>query len=497
MEPSNQDKLEELIRNVKKYLPEADGDLIRLAYDFAAEAHKGQKRFSGEDYIIHPLETALELSRMKMDLPTIMAGLLHDIPEDTACTVEDIRKNFGDEIANLTAGIAKLGKIKYRGMERYMENLRKMFVAMAEDIRVIFIKFADRLHNLRTLDALPRNKQIRIAKESIEIFAAIANRLGMWQIKGELEDEAFKRLEPEACKMVEKYIAEDLEKKKEIIKKVPRLMKEKLAEAGVETVRVESRQKRLYSLYDKLSRHEQDIKKVYDMVAMRIIVKTVPDCYAALGIIHQYFKPLKGRIKDYIANPKPNGYQSLHTTVFCEGHVVEFQVRTEIMDRESEYGISAQARWHYSERGSAKNIDKRLAWVKDLPKFAVVQGHEDHETYLQALKIDVLKSRIFVFTPQGDVIELPGSATPVDFAYHLHTQIGNSCVGARVNDVLVPLSTPLMSGDVVEIITDKNRTMPSTDWLRFVKTHTARVKIKHMLKGRGVLRRLTSFLEKR
>jgi GTP pyrophosphokinase len=492
--PNNQ-RLEDLLKKVKEYLPNADTDLVRLAYDFAAEAHQGQKRLTGEDYVTHPLETAIILASMQADLPTIIAGLLHDVPEDTAFTLEDIKKNFGEEVAQLVSGIVKLGKIKYRGIERYIENLRKMCVAMAEDIRVIFIKLADRLHNLRTLGVHSREKQIRIAKESIEIFAAIANRLGMGQMKGEIEDEAFRHLFPKEYEEVKRYLEEDLEKKKEILKKAPAFIKEKLESQGINVVRIDKRQKRLFSLYQKLQEHEGDIQKIYDMVAVRIIVNTIPDCYGTLGIIHQYFKPLKGRIKDYVANPKPNGYQALHTTVFCERTVVEFQIRTVAMDREAEYGISAQARWHYNERGNkTAKIDRRLAWVKDLPKLASIK---DHELYLQSLKIDTLHNRIFVFTPKGDVIDLPEKSTPIDFAYHLHTQIGNSCVGAKVNDVLVPLSAELMSGDMVEITTDKNRQAPSTDWLKFAKTSTARIKIKTALKQHSVVRRLTSFLSKK
>ncbi len=489
---ATQEALDTIISNMRARNPQADGDLVLLAYDFAAEAHKGQVRMTGEPYIIHPLATALTLSEMNMDEATVIAGLLHDVPEDTTYTVEDIRKNFGDEVAGLTSGIVKLGKIKYRGIERYVENLRKMFVAMAEDIRVVFIKFADRLHNLRTLGALPREKQLRIATESIEIYAAIANRLGMWQIKSELEDEAFKYLHPEDYATVKSYVDIDLEKKKEIIKKVPLFIKKKLEQEAVNAVRIESRHKRLWSLYQKWLEHEKDVSKIYDILALRIIVKTIPDCYAALGIVHQHYKPLKGRIKDYIANPKPNGYRSLHTTVFCERHVVEFQIRTEAIDREVEYGISSNTRWHYKEKGgNMGKVDRRLAWVKDLPKFAAIA---DHETYLRSLKIEALQNRIFVFTPKGDVIELPEGSTPIDFAYHLHTHIGNSCVGAKVNDVLVPVATALMSGDVVEIVLDKNRTLPSSDWLKFVKTTTARSKIKGILKRRNVLHRLSSLL---
>ena len=486
-----QRKIEELLKNVKGYLPDADTDMILLAYDFAAEAHKGQKRMTGEDYVVHPVETALTLSKMKVDFPTIIAGLLHDVPEDTSYTVEDIRKNFGDEVAGLTSRVAKLGKLKYRGMDRYVENLRKMFVAIAEDIRVIFIKFADRLHNLRTLSALPLEKQIRIAKESIEIYAAIANRLGMGQMKGELEDEAFKHLYPKEYKEIEGDLALDLEKKKKIIATVPKFAKEKLEENGIPVLYIDSRQKRLFSLYQKLLEHNMDISKIYDMLAIRVIVGSIAECYAALGIIHQYFKPLKGRIKDYISNPKPNGYQSLHTTVFCERNVVEFQIRTESMNHEAEYGISAQVHWYYSEKGSATAIDKRLQWVKELTKLAVIK---DHKEYLQSLKVEALKNRIFAFTPKGDVIDLPEGSTPIDFAYHIHTDLGNKCIGAKVNEVLVPLSSELLSGDVVEITIDRNRKTPSSDWLNIVKTSMAKEKIKAALRRENLLDRLASFI---
>lgn len=472
-------ELARLLRTIKIYEPKADLDLVRLAYDFAAEAHRGQKRLSGEDYITHSLATAQTLAEMKLNAAIVIAGLLHDVPEDTSVTLEDIKKNFGSDIAGMVRGVTKLGKIKYRGLERYIENLRKMFLAMAEDVRVVFIKFADRLHNLETLAALPQQKRRRVAMESLEIYAAIANRLGMGDIKGRIEDLAFKYVHPEEYEWVTGLVRERYAQKERYLRRTGKIVERELQSSGITPVSVHGRTKHLYSLYRKLLRYDRDIARIYDLVALRIIVKSVADCYAALGIIHARWKPLKGRIKDYIAQPKPNGYQSLHTTIFCEGgEVVEIQIRTERMHEESEMGIAAH--WAYDEGGkeSAKPA-QNLRWAQELLKIQKELGKSDDALEsLQELKIDVFQNRIFAFTPKGDVIDLPEDSTPIDFAYAIHSDIGDSCVGARVNDQLVPLSTPLRSGDVVQIITDKNRRAPSQDWLTFVKTRGARGKIK-------------------
>lgn len=473
--------IEKVINNVKTYHPKADLDMIRLAYEFAESAHKGQKRASGEPYIIHPLTAAATLAEMKMPPVIIVACLLHDVPEDTNVTLKEIEKNFGSEVASLVKGITKLGKIKYRGAERYIENLRKMFMAMANDVRVIFIKFADRLHNLETLEYLAKEKQLRIALESLEIYAPIANRLGMFEMKGRLEDAAFKYVYPEEYTWTLSTIKEKLAQRERYIKKVAKILEGDLRKTGVKYIEIYGRAKRLYGLYQKLLRHERDIGKIYDLIALRVIVKDVADCYAVLGVVHGLWKPLKGRIKDYVAQPKPNGYQSLHTTVFAEeGKIIEVQIRTERMQEEAEYGIAAH--WGYDERRPSGEAP-RLGWVKELAKIQKeIQDKQQLLESLETLKIDVFQNRIFVFTPKGDVIDLPESATPVDFAYAIHSDIGDKCAGARINDQMVTLSTPLRSGDVVEILVDKNRKAPSQDWLEFVRTGSARSKIRFTLK---------------
>jgi len=479
---SNQPKqtIEELLEKIRLYHSRADLDMVRLAYDFAKEAHKGQFRKSGEPYIIHPLAAAHILADMSIDPTIVIATLLHDVPEDTDRTLEDVRDNFGEEIESLVRGITKLGKLKYRGVERYIENLRKMFVAMAEDVRVMIIKFSDRIHNLQTLGALPPQKQYRVALESLEIYAPIANRLGMGEMKGQLEDLSFKYVYPKEYERIKKLRDEKLEGKERMLKDVEKKTREAIETAEIDYSYVYGRSKRLYSLYKKLLRKDNKTTRIYDIFAIRIVVPTVGDCYAALGVLHKIWKPMKGRIKDYISQPKPNGYQSLHTTVFVEsGDVVEFQIRTLEMHEEAEYGVAAH--WHYDEHGS--RLPKReIKWVTELAE--IQKDILNKLSDLEEMKIDFLQTRIFVFTPKGDVIDLPEGASPVDFAYHIHTDIGNKCTGALVNDKMESLDTALKNGDVVEIIVDKNRKGPSQDWLKFVKTHTAKTHIKQTEKKR-------------
>lgn len=474
-----------ILSNFRRHKSEYDYDLIRLAYDYAETAHRGQNRKSGEPYIIHPLETAIYLAKMGMDQSSILAALLHDIPEDTNVSLVDIEKNFGPEVAKLVAGITKLGIIKYRGLERYAENLRKMFVSMAQDIRIILIKMADRVHNLKTLGALPPDKQKRIAQESIEIYAPIANRLGMGQVKGELEDLAFPFLYPDKYLWMKEHILPKVQTEMAYIENVIKIIRKELAEQKIKFVSLHGRAKRLYSLFLKLQRpqYDNDVTKIYDLVACRIIVPTVEECYQTLGVIHRLWKPLPGRIKDYIAQPKPNGYQSLHTTVFCQdGKIVEFQIRTKAMHEQAEFGIAAH--WHYKEAGKKPKklgnpgavLPKKMAWIEDLVKWQ--KEIQDNEQYLNSLTLDFFHNRIFCFTPRGDVIDLPEEATPVDFAYHVHSWIGDHCVGARVNGAMASCDTTLKNGDVVEIITEKNRKGPNRDWLKFVKTNAAKDKIR-------------------
>jgi len=472
---------EELKTLVAKNNPGADLTMLELAYEFAAKAHAGQKRLDGTDYVEHSLATAITLAEMRLDLSTIMAGVLHDVPEDTSVTVTEIQKEFGAEVAGLVRGITKLGKLKYRGLERYAENLRKMFVAMAEDVRVILIKLADRLHNLKTLDSLPPVKQQRIARETLEIYAPIANRLGMGELKGKLEDLAFKYVYPEEYEWTIKTAKTRQEDQLAYVNALMNEIKKLLEDDGIKTVSVHGRAKHYYSLYRKLLRKDMDLSKVYDLVAIRIIVPDVNDCYHAMGLIHSRFKPLSGRIKDYIAQPKPNGYRSLHTTVFgADGRIIEFQIRDVEMHEHAEYGVAAHWRYKEGDKHEMQLPPEQIKWIKELLEWQ--KEIKDNNQYLTSLKIDVFQNRIFVFTPKGDVIDLPDNATPVDFAYHIHSDIGDHCSGAKVNEKLVTLDSKLISGDLVEIVVDKNRPGPSEDWLEFVRTNQAKEHIKSYVK---------------
>ncbi len=465
---------------VKEKNLKIDLDLLRLAYEWAEDAHKGQVRHNGEPYITHPLEAAYSLIRIGLDQDTIIAALLHDVPEDTTTSLHAIEKDFGKDVAFLVAGVTKLGKVKYRGMERYVENLRSMFVAMAQDIRVILIRFADRLHNLETLDALPKEKQVRIAKETLEIYVPIADRLGIGDFKDRLEEAAFKYAMPEEYAHTHDLVATHLDERLEALSKSRATLEEFLKEKGIQYDVIQGRHKALYSLYKKLVEKQGDIQKIHDLVALRVITDSVSNCYAILGFIHELWRPVPNRIKDFIAQPKPNGYQSLHTTVFGEHDTItEFQIRTHDMHSHAEYGIAAH--WGYKEKEG--ELPKALKeWVNEL-----AQWHNevpDATQYLESIKLEMFEKRIFVFTPKGDVIDLPEKATPVDFAYRVHSDLGNHCVGVYVNDHMVSLNTELKSGDLVSIIVDKNRKGPSLDWLEFVITHQARDRIRSYHKRR-------------
>lgn len=472
--------IETLEKELHKYCRNSDVEMVRLAYDFAANAHQGQLRINGEPYINHPLSTAYILALLRIDTNIIIAALLHDVPEDTNISIEEIEKNFGSDVANMVKGITKLGRLKYRGVTRYIENLKKTFISMAEDIRVMIIKFADRIHNLLTLDVMPPNKQERIAMESLEIFAPIANRLGMGEFKGLLEDLSFKYIYPQDYERVKQISENKISADQSYLDNIIKMIKKELKNSHIEISDIHGRTKKLYSLYLKLKQKNWDVNQIHDIVAIRIIVNNISDCYATLGIIHKLWRPLKGRIKDYISQPKPNGYKSLHTTVFCEdGNIVEFQIRSLNMHEEAEFGVASH--WHYDEKKSGYRPQTRdISWAKELAKIQkeVLTNLSD----LENLKIDFFQNRIFVFTPKGDVIDLPENATPVDFAYNIHSDVGNHCNGAIVNDQIVTLDSSLKSGDVVEIITDKNRKGPGRDWLNFVKTNAARQKIKQHLK---------------
>ncbi|MFA5358858.1 MAG: RelA/SpoT family protein [Patescibacteria group bacterium] len=473
--------LKKLIDEIKLHQPDVDVDVVDLAYDFAKKAHEGQSRFSGEPYFSHPYNAALILAQIKMSPTMIAAALLHDVPEETEITISQIKKEFGEDIAFLVEGVTKVGKVKYRGVERYIENLRKMFVAMAVDLRVIIIRFADRLDNLSTLQVHSREKQVRIAQESLEIYAPIANRLGMWEIRSRIEDAAFKYAIPDEYKWTVDLVAKKQQEQEKYLIKVKKHLEDELRKEGVDFVAVNGRVKHLYSLYLKLLRHDRDINKIRDLVALRVIVKSVADCYRVLGVVHHIWPPMQGRIKDYIAQPKANGYQSLHTTVFTEGKkVVEFQIRTEEMHERAEQGVAAH--WYYDEKGKESfKPTEEMSWIQELAKWK--KEIEENQKNLERLKVDVLKDRIFVFTPKGDVIDLPEESTPVDFAYAIHTDIGNKCSRAYVNDLIVNLDYKLKNGDIVEVLIDKNRKGPNPDWLKFVKSSMARTHIRAATKA--------------
>ncbi|MBI2674782.1 MAG: bifunctional (p)ppGpp synthetase/guanosine-3',5'-bis(diphosphate) 3'-pyrophosphohydrolase [Candidatus Yanofskybacteria bacterium] len=466
-----------------------DPGLIEKAYKFAEYAHGGQKRLSGEDYITHPLCVAYFLADLGLDSPTIAAGLLHDVIEDSGITLEELKKEFGADIAFLVEGMTKLRKIsdaanKEDGAHRsHFNSLKKMFFATAEDIRVILIKLADKYHNMETLKFMSKADQKRIALETLEIYAPIAARLGMGRLKGQLEDMAFPYVYPREYSWLLKKVKEKYSDRLNYIERTKPMIRRYLKDAGVAIIDLNSRAKHYYSLYQKLKRKDLDPEKIHDLVAMRIIVPDISSCYEALGVIHKHYKPLPGLIKDYIALPKPNGYQSLHTTIFCEkGRLVEIQIRTESMHDYAENGIAAH--WAYSESGKTKPIAanaKEVEWVAQLKKFL---GESKTGESLASLKIDFFKNRIFAFTPKGDVKDLPEGATPIDFAYAIHTDLGHTTKGAKVNGKIVSLNYELKNGDVVEIMKGKEK-KPSFDWLKVVKTAMAKKAINSWLREAG------------
>ena len=473
-----------LIALLKQHHPDTDTRPMERAFQYAQDAHEGQKRFSGEPYFHHVFATAVRLAEWRMPQDIVIAGILHDTHEDAGKSLEEISNLFSEEVASMVGRVTKLGKVQYRGMERYAENLRKMFLAMAEDVRVIFIKFADRLNNLEDLSNVPDTaKRMRIALESLEIYAAIANRLGMGIIRKQLEDISFKYIYPKEHEWVLGLVKEQYVAIEPYVEKIKNVILDDLRLEGINVLDMHARTKGLYSLYKKLLKHDRDFTQIYDIVACRVIVPNVSDCYNVLGVIHNRWKPLKGRIKDYIAQPKPNGYQSLHTTVFCDdGQIVEFQIRTPEMHEQSQYGLAAH--WFYKEKGGASPFEKKYAvWLKELS--ALQKEMTDKTKFLEtleSLKIDIFQNRIFVFTPQGDVIDLPDGATPVDFAYAIHTDLGNTCTAAKVNGQIAKLDASLISNDIVEIITDKKRKSPSSAWLKFVKTRQARGNIREQIR---------------
>lgn len=469
-----------LIDTIHSYLPQADCEDVTKAYHTAEEAHKEQHRVSGEPYILHPLAVAQILADMKIDTTTITAALLHDVVEDTACTLEDLRNEFGREVAFLVDGVTKLSRLNYRTKEdQQLNSMRKMFLAMAKDVRVVVIKLADRLHNMRTLRYMRSDKQKRIAQETLEIFAPLAHRLGIFNIKWELEDLSFRYLEPDKYYDLVDQMKQKRHVREEIVNESIDVLKKALDDAHIHC-EINGRPKHFYSIYKKMKKDNRDLSQVYDLFAIRVIVDDVKDCYGVLGIVHSLWKPLPYRFKDYIAMPKPNNYQSLHTTVIgTRGQPVEIQIRTWEMHHIAEYGVAAH--WRYKEGNQTANkdaFDEKMGWLRNLLEW---QDTSNPQEFVNALKLDAFSDEVFVFSPRGDVIDLPQGAIPIDFAYRIHTDVGHRCVGAKINGKIVPLDYRLKNGDIVEIITSKTG-KPSLDWLNIVGSSESRSKIRNWFK---------------
>ncbi|WP_099187779.1 RelA/SpoT family protein [Tepidibacter mesophilus] len=474
--------LENLLLKIQQYSPSSDLDLIIKAYNFAENAHEGQYRKSGEKYFIHPVEVSYILADLEMDIYTIAAGLMHDVVEDTHYTYEDIAKKFGREIADLVEGVTKLGQIEYKSKEETQaENLRKMFMAMAKDIRVILIKLADRLHNMRTLKFMTPEKAKEKAKETVEIYSPIAHRLGISKIKWELEDIGLRYLDtPGYYELVEK-VAKKRKEREAYITKVIDMLEDKFEKSSIKCD-IYGRPKHFYSIYRKMHYQNKSFEEIYDLMAVRALVENVKDCYAVLGIVHTIWKPMPGRFKDYIAMPKPNMYQSLHTTVVGpDGEPLEIQIRTREMHKIAEYGIAAH--WKYKQGDTTdneENMDIKLSWLRQMMEWQ--KDLNDPKEFMEALKIDLFTNQVFVFTPKGDVIELPAGSTPIDFAYRVHTGVGNKCIGAKIDGRIVPLDYKLKNGNIVEIIRSAHSNGPSRDWINVVKTSHAKNRIRQWFK---------------
>jgi GTP diphosphokinase / guanosine-3',5'-bis(diphosphate) 3'-diphosphatase len=464
----------ELIERVRSYDPSADAEWLRRVYEHAVAAHQGQRRASGESYVEHPLAVAGILAELEMDHQTIAAALLHDVVEDTSITSEQVTEQFGEEVSRLVEGVTKLTRIPYQSKEdAQVENLRKMFLAMAKDIRVIIIKLADRLHNMRTLASLPAQKQQAIARETVDIYAPIAHRLGIWKIKWEIEDECLRYLDPASYHDIVDRVAKTRREREADVEKAIGRLRDEFKELKI-NAEIQGRPKHFYSIYSKISTG-RDFSTIYDLTAIRIIVDSVKDCYAALGAVHAMWTPLPGRFKDYIAMPKPNMYQSLHTTVVGpSGDPLEIQIRTWEMHRTSEYGIAAH--WRYKEGGKADQFENKLSWLRALLEWQ--KDMRDSRVFMENLKLDLFDSQVFVFSPRGDVYSIPAGGTPLDFAYQVHTDVGNHCVGAKTNGRIVPLDYAMQNGDICEILVNKSSGRPSLDWLSLVKTSSAKHKIK-------------------
>lgn len=483
--------VKEIISQIKNGINKKDEELIVKAYNFAEKAHEGQKRMSGDLYFVHAFETAKILAKLGMDAKTISAGLLHDVLEDTQIKEEQLKKEFGDEIAFLVKGVTKLGTLKYRGHERHVESLRKFFVAMANDLRVVIIKFADRLHNLSTLEFVREDKRKRIAMESIEVYAPLANRLGMGKLRGEIEDAAFPFAFPKEHMQIEEIIKEKKELYKKYLTEVCEELEKELKKNKIKYIKIDYRIKYKYSLYKKLVRYNMDIEKIYDIVALRVIVENIEDCYRVLGLVHSIWRPLPGKIKDYIATPKPNGYRSLHTTIFTgSGGIAEIQIRTQEMHAEADYGIAAHFAYKEYADEKIKNDKSKFEWIEGLKNLKNVVNKP--EKFIEHLKMDYFNDRIFIFTPKGDVVDLPENSSPIDFAYAIHSDIGNHVSGAKINGKMSHILSKLKNGDIVEIIYKKD-SHPSGKWLENAKTTIARKHIKSYLEKHSLLSRLKSF----
>jgi guanosine-3',5'-bis(diphosphate) 3'-pyrophosphohydrolase len=473
--------IESVIAEARRHRPSINVGLIERAHDVASAAHEGQLRASGEPYISHPVAVAYELAEIQMDAESIAAALLHDVPEDTDLTIPDLEKRFGREVGRLVDGVTKLSKFgSARSMEEQQaENIRKMFLAMAEDVRVVIIKLADRLHNMRTLSFLPPDKQVRIARQTMEIYAPLAHRLGIWQWKWELEDLSFKYTEPETYRKLVDMLADRRRERESFVNKSIGILRKELGKVGIDA-EISGRPKHLYSIYKKMERKGAEFSEIYDLHAIRLIVDEVKDTYAALGVVHSIWRPIPGQFDDYIAMPKANLYQSLHTAVIGpDARPLEVQIRTRSMHDVAEAGIAAHWRYKEGSRGD-RRYDEKLAWVRQLIEWQ--REVADATEFVEGLKLDLFQDQVFVFTPKGDVKDLPNGATPLDFAYRIHTDVGHRTIGSKVNNRLVPLDYRLHNGDIVEIITTKAAHGPSRDWLSIVRTHQAREKIRQWFK---------------
>ena len=486
----------EIIKLIEGGISKDDEALIEKAYYFSIRAHEGQKRMSGEPYFLHVFETAKILAKLGMDSKTISAGLMHDVLEDTEITEEEMQKEFGEEIVYLVKGVTKLGTLKYRGHERHVESLRKFFVAIANDLRVVIIKFADRLHNLKTLEHVREDKRSRIALESIQIYAPLANRLGMGKLKSEIEDAAFPYAYPKEHKKVSDLLEEKKEEFAENLEKIKDILKEELKNNNIPFEEVSHRVKTKYSLWRKLERYDMDLEKIHDIIALRVVVNNLEDCYRVLGLIHSIWKPMLGRIKDYISLPKPNGYKSLHTTVFTgKTGMAEIQIRTKEMHAEAAYGIAAHFAYKENTQEKVRKDKTKFEWIEELKD--INYNPDKPQTFFDNLKTDFFSDRIFILTPKGDVVDLPENSSPIDFAYAIHSDIGDHISAVKINNKMSQIFTTLKNGDIVEIITKKD-SHPTSKWLENTKTNTARKNIRSYLENNdtGILSKLRNLTKK-